>query len=127
VARAELALGELLPPLFVVADTSSSSSSSATSLRESVSAKVALVGGVLSALLLLLRVEVALPARSAAATAASASSIDRGHSIAALNRSRSARAARRRIRPRAAWEDEGSDSSDGERDESDEEGGAESE
>jgi hypothetical protein len=92
---------------------------------------VALVSGVLSALLLLLRVEVALPARSPAAAASpSASSLgSNGHSIAALNRFRSTAhvAARRRIRPRAAWEDEGSDSSDGERDESDEDGGGESE
>jgi len=108
VAQAELALGSMMPPLFMVADVEAG----ADPLRESVASKVALLSGVLSALMILLRVEAALPARRRDGGAGTLGG-GAGTSIAALNRPGGLFAQGtkgKRVKSRSAWEEEESDS-----------------
>jgi hypothetical protein len=105
VARAELAVTDLLPSFFSIVETSSQ-------LAESVSSKVTLLSSLLSLLLTLLRVEASLPARPAR----SAASLANGLSISEMNAAQ--KPSRRRITARSAWAEE--EEGDGTAQESDE-------
>jgi hypothetical protein len=101
VARAELALSALLPPLFSLRDTLAPGGGATSVLAESVSSKVRVVAATLDMLLTLLRVEGVLHVRSPGSQASG---------LAALNIT--GRTARRRVRAHDPWAESGSEDSD---------------
>lgn len=102
VARAEMALSTMLPPLFSLGDTLAPGGGATSAvLAESVSSKVRVVAAALDLLLTLLRVEGVLHVRSPGSMASG---------LAALNIT--GRTARRRVRAHDPWAESGSDDSD---------------